>query len=316
MRSITRREIAGFVLSLICATGFASSCLAQSGSTPSPNMPSEEEIAKKLNAMSPEKKKQLAEALDQYQLMTDLQSGTCKRAAEVNMKAIQGDPQSIYWRSSMYQKGYCVAQDRDRFHADLEQASTLGIAGATADIGEYVMRGEEGYQQNMGLARAWFEKSVAQGGPPRAFMTLGGLLILGGGGPKDSARGVRLVEQAAAAKDSDLQTSNSALTFLAKGYIQGEYLPKDIPAGRTYALKGAAQCDATAMNLVATSYSLEAPPNLVREYAWANVATAHGDNTTDAEAVKIRAAAEQAMSKKAIAQAQALTANLPVCKPN
>lgn len=144
---------------------------------------------------------------------------------------------------------------------------------------------------------------------------LGALLLLGDGGPKDTERGVRLLEQAADASETDLATSNQALAFLAATYVEGDLLPKNLGSGRKYALRGAAQCDAASMNLMATSYRLDTPPNLVNAYAWANAASAHGDETTGADSIKIRATAEEQMSGQAIVHAQALTRTLPVCLP-
>jgi TPR repeat protein len=278
-------------------------------------MPSDDEIRQRLDAMPAEKRRQLAEALDQIALLDDLQSGKCKRAPEVTMKAIQGDPESIYMRSEMYQKGWCIAKDLDHFHSDLEQAATLGVASASSDIGIYLLRGDAGYKRNIPMARAWFEKGIAQGNQPRSLLMLGALLLSGDGGPKDGMRGVHLLEQAADARETDIQTSSRALAFLASGYIQGDLLPRNLSEGRKYALRGARQCDAASMNIAATSYALETPPDLVDAYAWANVATAHGDDATNADAVRIRSDAEKRMTTSAIAQAQTLSRTLAVCLP-
>jgi TPR repeat protein len=321
-RAATRHPwLTAQALRIACVSTFllvlCSSALAQS--TPTPNMPSSEEVQKRLDAMPPEKRQKLieglAKAMDEMNLLADLQSGKCTRAAEVTMKAIQGDPDSIYMESDMYRNGWCVAKDMDQFHADLEKAAGLGVASASFDIGFYLSRGDGGYAKDMRVARDWFEKAIKDGNEPRSMIALGDMLLSGDGGPKDESRGLRLLETAASGRDDNLDASNRALVILAVDYIQGDFVPGNVAMGRKYALRGAAQCDVKSMLLVAFSYQLDNPPRLEEAYAWANVASGRGDEQLAKMAAKTRADIEKSLTPEAIAKAQQLTKKLPVCTP-
>lgn len=298
--------------------GFCSSALAQSA--PIPNMPTSEEVQKRLDAMPPEKRQKLieglAKAMDNMNLYADLQSGKCTRAPEVTMKAIHGDPQSIYMESDMYQNGWCVAKDMDQFHADLEKAARLGVASASFDIGLYLSRGDGGYAKDTRLARDWFEKAIKDGNEPRSMIALGDMLLSGDGGPKDKSRGLHLLETAANGRDDNLDASNRALGILALHYIQGDFVPRNVAMGRKYALRGAAQCDVKSMLLMAFSYQLDNPARLEEAYAWANVASGRGDEQFAKMAAQTRADLEKSMKPEAVAKAQQLTKKLPVCTPS
>jgi hypothetical protein len=318
MRALWMKALVLHVVSvLMLLIALYSSALAQSA--PIPNMPSSEEIQKRLDAIPLDKRQKLIEglanAMDGMNLMADLQSGKCTRAAEVTMKVIQGDPQSIYTESDMYRNGWCVAQDVNKFHEDLEKAASLGVASASFDIGLYLSRGEGGYQRNTRLARDWLEKAIKDGNEARSMIALGEMLLSGEGGVKDTARGLRLLETAAKGHDDNPDASNRALGLLAIHYLQGDVVPRNLATSRKYALRGAAQCDSMSMLAMAYSYQLDNPTKLEDAYAWANAATAHGDEQRVQMAMKTRGDIEKGMKPQSIAEAQEMTKRLPACTP-
>jgi TPR repeat protein len=310
-----KKQYAAIVFLIAAVTSY--SVLAQQAAPPLPNGPTEAEVRKTLDSMPPEKRaealKQLSEVMSKLELLNDIESGKCTRAAEVNMKAIQGDPQSIYMQSEMYQKGFCLPADLDKFHANLEKAASLSVASASYDIGYYLSKGEGGYRQDTRLSRGWLDKAIQQGNEPRAMMMLGEMLLSGEGGPVDSARGIQLLERVANGSKEDVTMSNQALVVLSVHYLTGDVVPRNYATAQKFAFRAAVQCDARGMFLSAASYLYVDPPNALQAYAWANVATAHGQGDIVKKAINIRQDAQSHLSQEDILNAQHLSSTLKVC---
>ena len=103
---ISQTALFAVLISLSLALGLSVPANAQQ------TVPTEKQIQERLDAMPPEKRAKLIEEFqrltDQMNLMSDLQTGKCTRDAEVQIKAVQGDPDSIYMLSEMYRQGWCV----------------------------------------------------------------------------------------------------------------------------------------------------------------------------------------------------------------
>ena len=270
------------------------------------------EVQRRLQAMPPEKRQELLqnlmEATDQFNLIVDLQSGTCKRASEVQMKAMQGDAHSVYVLSDMYHNGWCVAQDAKQFHAYLEKAAAVGVASAAFDLGMFSEDGREGYSMNYTAAERWYERAI-KGGDERAMLKLGTMRVEGKG-RKDAAGGIRLLQQAANSKDN-LDASKRALGLLGLYFLDGKFLPRNVAKARSYGLTAAARCEPLGMLIVAMTY--DTPTTLVQAYAWTNAAVEHADPSQQQFAVNARNDYESRMDAGSIVKGQALTTALPVC---
>ena len=319
-RPTMNRAITSALLAITLTLGCGGVAVAQSATGPIPNGLTSEEMSKRLKAMTPEQRvglframQQLQDSIDELSIMSDLESGKCSRAKEVFAKANKGDTQSIYVRSDMYRKGLCVTKDLVKFRSDLEAAAAAGVASASYDIGLYLHQGESGYQRDDRLSKGWFEKAIKETNEPRSKIVLSDMLTAGEGGPKDGARAVRLLEEVADLGRDNLDASSLALFKLASLYLKGDNFVVDINKSRKYALKGAAQCHAGAMILMAISYSSADPRDPIYQYAWANASTAHGNAEVAAYAIKIRSQAERRLSTQAVTEAQTITQQLPVC---
>jgi TPR repeat protein len=181
-------------ISLAVAVGLSVSAVAQQ------TMPTDKEIQERLNAIPPEKRAKLLadfqRAIDQMNLMSDLQSGKCTRDAEVQIKAGQGEPDSIYMLSEMYRQGWCVPRDLNLFHENLERAAKRGKGSASVDLGYYYESGTEGYAKAVDVSVQWYEEAI-KAGEPRAMFRLGRLLSEGKGMPKNTQRSLELFKAAA-----------------------------------------------------------------------------------------------------------------------
>lgn len=279
-------------------------------------MPTDDEIQKRLDAMPPEKRAKLLEDLrrlmDEQNLMSDLQSGKCTRDAEVQIKATQGDAESIYTLSEMYHMGWCVPKNMDLFHENLEKAARLGKGSASFDIGYFYETGAEGYPKALNLAVQWYQAAVTTG-QSRAMLRLGGLLLEGKDVPKNTQSGLQLLGRAADMDEEDIDSSSKALAQLAIYYMSGT--PPNYKLSRTYALRGASQCNALSMALVAMSFQNQNPPDLGRAYAWASVASQHSEGRALDMAVKLKNQLAQSINADAVIAADALTKKLPICLP-
>ncbi len=280
--------------------------------------PTEEGIQERLNAMPPEKREKLLEqlqhAMDQMNLMSDLQSGQCTRAAEVQIKAVQDEPDSIYILSEMYRQGWCVAKNLDLFHVNLERAAKLGKGNATTDLGYYFETGTEGYSKAIDVSAQWYEKAIRIG-EPRAMVLLGRLLLKGEGIQKNTRRAVQLFNTAADMSAKNIDASNAALRQLSYYYLNGTDAPPNPSLGRAYALRGAAQCDGISMTLVAMTFKMQTHPDFIQAYAWLNAASQHSEDQELETASNLRKELAGAINASAIAAAEALTGKLPVCLP-
>ncbi|HVM81146.1 MAG TPA: tetratricopeptide repeat protein [Stellaceae bacterium] len=280
--------------------------------------PTNEEIQKRLDALPPEKRQKLLEqlkkAMANLELYADLQSGKCTRAPEVRIKALQGDPDSIYMLSDMYRNGWCVPKDVAQFHTNLEKAANLGVASAAFDLGYYLHNGDEGYPKDPKRAAGWFERAIKHG-EPRAMVSLGSMLMEGDGLEKDIVRGLRLLNSAADQSTENLEASNRALSLLAIYYLTGQFIPRNLDAGRKYALRGAAQCDAGAMIVLGSFHQMISPPDLIQSYAWEYVAAEHGNEQQKAMAQSAMSDIGKQLPQNAITRAKAAAKKLPICVP-
>jgi TPR repeat protein len=268
--------------------------------------------------MPPEKRAKLLEdfqrIMDQQDLFSDLQSGKCARSAEVQIKAGQGDPDSVYMLSEMYRMGWCVAQNVSLFHDNLEKAAKLGKTSAAFDIGHYYETGTEGYPKAADLAVQWYQTAIAAG-EARAMVSLGSLLLGGKEVPKNTKSALQLLSRAADMDEENLDASNRALGQLAIYYMRGEDAPQNFKVSRTYSLRGAAQCDAASMALVALSFENQNPPDFGRAYAWASAATQHSDGKALEFANRVKDQLAQKIDANARSAAELLARKLPICLP-
>ena len=201
-------------------------------------------------------------------LLSDLQTGKCTRDAEVQIKAGQGESDSIYALSEMYRQGWCVPKDLHLFHENLERAAKRGNGSASVDLGYYYETGTEGYAKALDLSAQWYEEAV-KAGEPRAMIRLGRLLLEGNGVPKNTLRALQLFNRAADLVEQDIDSSNEGLRQLAFYYMSEDKNPPNAALSRTYALRGAAQCDGGSMALMAMSFEMQPNPDLIQAYAWA-----------------------------------------------
>ena len=189
---ISRTILFAVPISLSLALGLSVPANAQQ------TMPTEKEIQERLNAMPPEKRAKLIEefqrAMDQMNLMSDLQTGKCTRDAEVQIKAVQGEPDSIYMLSEMYRQGWCVPKDLHLFHENLERAAKRGKGSASVDLGYYYETGTEGYAKALDESVQWYEEAI-KAGEPRAMVRLGRLLLDRQGYPQEYTACVAALEQ-------------------------------------------------------------------------------------------------------------------------
>jgi Sel1 repeat len=278
----------------------------------------DEEVRKNLDALPPDKRQKvlddLRQALDSMSLMDDLQSGKCTRAAEVKIKAIQSDPQSIYMLSDMYRNGWCVTRDIEQFHNYLEQAAKMNTTGATFDLGFYYQNGTEGYPRSSQSASQWYEAGVRLN-EPRSMIQLADMLMKGEGVSKDTGRGLRLLDTAANMDEENLEASNKALSTLAIAYMMNQLIPMDVTKARQYALRGATQCDGSSMLILGTSYQMIQPFDPVSTYAWALVASQHIDEKRKPIVMRMLADSGKQLNPAGNAKAIALSKTLPVCLP-
>ncbi len=271
-----------------------------------------DEIQRRLQALSPASRREMAQKLvdlaAQVTLIQDLESGACTRAAEVEARANEGDPASLYLLSSMYRSGWCREKDEGRFHAYLEQAAAQGSASAAFDLATYTERGTEGYAADDAAAEQWYARAMNEG-DKRAMVMLGDRWIAGKG-KKDPVAGVRLLEQAADSVD-DPEISHGALDMLGLYYVQGKVLPRNPEKARSYGLRAAADCDPLGMIIVAMTY--DTPTGLIQAYAWADAAVRHANPAKQYVATGTRDSYKKRLDAAGLAAAQALIPSLPVC---
>lgn len=292
------------------AAGLSVAAIAQQA------VPSNQEIQQRLNAMPPEKRAKLLEDFqrltDQMNLLSDLETGKCTRDAEVQIKAGQGEPESVYTLSEMYRKGWCVPKNIELFHENLERAAKLGKGSASTDIGYYYETGTEGYPKALDMSAQWYDEAV-NAGETRAMLRLGRMLLRGGGVPKNIQRALQLFNRAADMGEEDIDTSKSALRQLEVYYMSDS--PPNFALSRTYGLRGAAQCDGGSMSVVAMSFQNQIHPDLIQAYAWANAASQHSEGTDLEVAAKLKSELAQGINASALPAAEALTKKLPICLP-
>ena len=143
------------------------------------------------------------------------------------------------------------------------------------------------------------------------MFVLGTMLLTAEAG-KNIARGLELLNPAADAHEENIDISNKALSSLAFSYLAGKDVAPDIRAARSYAMRGAAQCDGFSMIVVAQSYQME--EQFVRAYAWASVAGQSAKEQLSL-AMNIKENAMKSMGGYEIAKGDALISTLPVCLP-
>jgi TPR repeat protein len=281
-------------------------------------MPTEKQMQERLNAMPPEKRAKLLDdlqrAMDQMNLPSDLQTGKCTRDAEVQIKAGQGEPDSIYALSEMYRQGWCVPKDLQLFHENLERAAKRGKGSASVDLGYYYETGTEGYAKALDVSAQWYEGAV-KAGEPRAMIRLGRLLLEGKGVGKDTQRALQLFNRAADMDEQDIGSSNEGLRQLAFYYLSGDDSPPNVALSRTFGLRGAAQCDGASMAIVAMSFQMPPHPDLIQAYAWANAANQHSEDKALELAASVKKQLAEAIGASSLHAAEALTKKLPVCLP-
>ena len=268
--------------------------------------------------MPPEKRSKLLDdlqhAMDQLNLTSDLQTGKCTRDAEVQIKAVQGEPDSIYTLSEMYRQGWCVPKDLHLFHENLERAAKRGQGSASFDLGYYYETGTEGYAKALDESVQWYEEAV-KAEQPRAMVRLGRLLLDGKDVPKNTLHALQLFKKAGDMDEKDIDASNQGLRQLAFYYLNGEDTPPNAALSRTYALRAAAQCDGMSMTLVAITLQMQPHPDLIQAYAWASAANQHSEGKELEAASNIRKQIAQGIDASGLPAADALTKKLPVCLP-
>ncbi len=268
--------------------------------------------------MPPEKRAKLLDdlqrAMDQMNLLSDLQTGKCTRDAEVQIKAGQGEPDSIYALSEMYRQGWCVPKDLHLFHENLERAAKRGKGSASFDLGYYNETGTDGYAKALDVSVQWYEEAV-KAGEPRGMFRLGRLLLGGKEVPKNTQRALQLLKKAADMDEENIDASNDALRELAIYYLSGTDSPPNTALSRTYGLRGGAQCDGASMALVAMSFQNQIHPDLIQAYAWANAANQHSEDKALEVAASVKKQIAEAISASSLPAAEALTKKLPVCLP-
>ena len=243
-----------------------------------------------------------------------MQTGKCTRDAEVQIKAGQGEPDSIYALSEMYRQGWCVPKDLHLFHENLERAAKRGKGSASFDLGYYNETGTEGYAKALDVSVQWYEEAV-KAGDPRGMFRLGKLFLEGKEVSKNTQRALQLLKKAADMDEENIDASNDALRELAFYYLSGTDSPPNTALSRSYGLRGAAQCDGASMALVAMSFQNQTQPDLIQAYAWANAANQHSEGKALEVAASVKKQIAEAISASSLPAAEALTKKLPVCLP-
>jgi CHAT domain-containing protein/tetratricopeptide (TPR) repeat protein len=140
-----------------------------------------------------------------------------------------------------------------------------------------------------------------------------GTMFLKGEAGKNIVRGLELLNLAADAREENIEISSKALSNLAYLYLTGQDgVGRDIRIARSYAMRGAAQCDGFSMTIVGVSYQME--EQFVQAYAWASAAVQHSKNAQLSAAMAARQDAMTALDVGGIAKGDALVGTLPICR--
>jgi TPR repeat protein len=101
----------------------------------------------------------------------------------------------------------------------LLHAAELGSIDAQRTAGALYVSGEEGFPQDLTIARQWYERAAEQGDSDSQY-NLGWLLLDGDDGPVDPDAGLRWLEACAAQEDI---ASERAADFLASIFEEGRF---------------------------------------------------------------------------------------------
>jgi TPR repeat protein len=101
----------------------------------------------------------------------------------------------------------------------LLHAAELGNVHAQRTAGALHVGGEEGFPQDLTVARQWYERAAAQGDPDSQY-ALGAMWLEGEGGPADQDAGLSWLEACAA---QEYLASERAADFLASIFEEGRF---------------------------------------------------------------------------------------------